>query len=363
MENKTKSALYKIVSALITALIIFLFTFFAYIASEYYVQRFDGNLTDTAVNIIKTIVYVLIYVSVLDFFIYNNKYNKSAWKDNGKPAYLSFIMWDMWLEAALMFLLLHKNGLAASVFGLTANKTLSYIIVAVFIILIEYLIRIRNVNKWRAILSEDKRSTVKKIITFLIVLSLISWLAPFVLIFLSAQMNVFKFIFDIVWKIVLGFLIVIFAIKYIKAFRARKSFLNELKRLCKEKDITISNNHSLLFSVIYDDGKINLKLKMKDKTIAVKLISCLNKKDHLYIFSEGGVIKELPVKIGSIRLFSLKRMIRFDSNECYVIITQPPYEVHNGDTLSKMPLDNGETVGKITLYFAKGFINTLDRQK
>ncbi|MBQ3869356.1 MAG: hypothetical protein II777_02320, partial [Clostridia bacterium] len=99
MENKTKSALYKIVSALIAALIIFLFTFFAYIASEYYVQRFDGNLTDTAVNIIKTIVYVLIYVSVLDFFIYNNKYNKSAWKDNGKPAYLSFIMWDMWLEA------------------------------------------------------------------------------------------------------------------------------------------------------------------------------------------------------------------------------------------------------------------------
>ena len=348
---------------MVAALIILLFTFFAYIAAEYYVQRFDENLTDTAVNVIKTVVYVLIYVSALDFFIYNNKYNKTAWKENGKPAFLAFTMWDMWLEIALMFLLHHNSGLATSVFGLTGNKTLTYIIVLVFVMLLEYIMRVRSVNKWRALLAEEKGSAAKKIIVFLIVLSLISWLAPFVIIFLSAQMNVFSFIFGIVWKIALGLLIVIFAVKYIKAFRARQSFLSELKRLCKEKGISVTNNHSLLFSVIFDDGKVNLTLQMKDKTVNVKLISCLSKKAHLYIFSEGGVIKELPVKIGSMRLFSVKRMLRFDSNECYMIITQPPYEVHNGDTLSKMPLDNGEVIGKITLYFAKGFINTLDRQK
>ena len=91
-------------------------------------------------------------------------------------------------------------------------------------------------------------------------------------------------------------------------------------------------------------------------------MSCLNKATNVLLFEEGGIIKDLPIKLGKRAvLFSFRHKTLINSQKCYVIFTSSPNNAVNGTVNGKEYIDNNSVVGNLIYFTSAGYLNTLER--
>ncbi len=237
-------------------------------------------------------------------------------------------------------------------------KPLAVLISLVFIIALSLFIWVKHIKNHTEI---KKVKALSAILGFAIPSATVCTLTYFIPL-IAVQWNVFIFLGRFVIIGLSVFLLIFYSVKFLKAVAARKKFLSNLKSACREKGYELSEIHRPVLSVFRDDGKINYTVKNKDTITEHKLAACINRSTNVLFFDGGGIIKDLPVKLGKNNiLFSFRNRLYIKSEKCYVIYTSPPNNALDGTSNGKALIDNGMKVGTLTYYTSTGYLNDLER--
>lgn len=324
----------------------------------------DELMPPLAANIILCIINIVIYYSFLKTAI---AYDISTDPPDKTTNTFLFVIKNpgFYVSTAITALydVIFTSSLSSRLNDIINNKALSIVISLLTIIVGSFFLWLYCAKKY-CDLNDNKKTRIKNaVIRYVITYVTLSLLSSFIPIF-AAQANVFAFIGRFVLIGLTAFSVVYFTVKYIKALTARKSFLLKLKAVCDEKGYIITDMYRPYSSVFFDNGKINFRIHDKENITEHKLISCLNKPCSVFLFDEGGIIKDLPVKLGrNITLFSFRHKLMIESERCYLIFTSPPLNVSDGSSNGKILIDNNMTVGNMTYFTSTGFLNTLERNQ
>ena len=320
----------------------------------------DNFISDTVSNIILSVSAALLY-----FFLLQNAVRLDVNSDDklydGTNVYVLVLKNPgFYISAGFVVLydLIFTSSLSNRLNEAIKIKPLAIIISLVYIVAASLFIRVKE-TKYH---TEAKKVKVSSVILGFVIPSLAICAVTYFIPLIAVQWNVFVFLGRFVIIGLAIFLIVIYSIKFSNAVKNRKKFIENLKYVCREKGYELSDIRRPLLSVFRDDGKINYTIKNKDSVTEHKLMCCLNKSCNVLFFAEGGILKDLPIKLGRNNvLFSFRHRTVLNSPRCYVIFTSPPNNALNGTANGKEYLDNGVAVGNLVYYTPIGYINNLER--
>ena len=87
--------------------------------------------------------------------------------------------------------------------------------------------------------------------------------------------------------IILGAILLIYAMRYVRALLKRASFMRRLKMKCREKNVTLKKLSSPYLSIFRKGGSSELLLEKDGKLYTVKLFACIHPKDTYRFDAEG----------------------------------------------------------------------------
>ena len=320
----------------------------------------DYFISDVVTNIILCISGALLYCFLLNNAVLLDVNTDDKLYDGSNV--FTFILKEPGFYISTGFIILYDLIFSSSVSNRLADaikiQPLAVIISLIFIIASSLFIWISHIKNHK---EKQKVKALSVILGFAIPSAAVCTLTYFTPL-IAVQWNVFIFLGRFVLIGLAIFLIILYTVKFSKAITARKKFISNLKSSCREKGYELSGIHHPLLSVFRDDGKINYTIKNKDVITEHKLMCCLNKSCNVLFFTEGGVIKDLPIKLGRNNvLFSVRHKVMINSPRCYVVFTSPPNNAVNGSANVKEYLDNGVAVGNLIYYTSSGYINNLER--
>lgn len=320
----------------------------------------DNFISDTVSNIILSVSAALLY-----FFLLQNAVRLDVNSDDklydGTNVYILVLKNPgFYISAGFVVLydLIFTSSLSNRLNDAIKIKPLAIIISLVYIVAASLFIRVKE-TKYH---TEAKKVKVSSVILGFVIPSLAICAVTYFIPLIAVQWNVFVFLGRFVIIGLAIFLIVIYSIKFSNAVKNRKKFIENLKSVCREKGYELSDIRRPLLSVFRDDGKINYTVKNKDTITEHKLAACINRSTNVLLFDGGGIIKDLPVKLGKNNiLFSFRNRLDIKSEKCYVIYTSLPNNALDGTSNGKALIDNGMKVGTLTYYTSTGYLNDLER--
>jgi len=182
----------------------------------------------------------------------------------------------------------------------------------------------------------------------------------------------------VIISVILCVVVLLFAVRYIKAFFRRRKFLRKFRKFCKKNKFRLENEVNMIRSVFKDHEGANFVIDAYGKRYACKLVASKNKMNPMY-FTEKGELYEVKNKsftfltsakgMGAAMLSSMSiskkatvSSFAFESQYPKIVIVNPiPTRIFAGHPDHSMQIDVGSKVGDYRIYNASGFINALER--
>ena len=156
-----------------------------------------------------------------------------------------------------------------------------------------------------------------------------------------------------------------FILRQIRAFFKRRSFLKQLKRLCKEKKIKLSNISRPYSSAYNIRPGESFCVSDSGETYSCVMLSARRMNTPFVLMKNGDVKLIFNINLFKIHLFSFTRTHSFGyetPHKKVVILNPSPRNAMTTDGDGRpVPIDNGEIIGDYTVYNATAFLNSLER--
>jgi len=179
-----------------------------------------------------------------------------------------------------------------------------------------------------------------------------------------------------IFLLIIGIFIFIEISTYLRAFRVRRKFYKNLKKICDEKNAKLSELYRPYLSVFNLGDKQSFSLEYNGKNYTCQMISIKWKSDPVYISPTGELEVKHTMFLGK-RFGAFSRIIKnnltyitsldfgwenTDSNTQKILIIAPVSSKMFAGTIKRnTPIEVGEKIGTYTVYNGKGFINAIDR--
>ncbi len=249
---------------------------------------------------------------------------------------------------------------------------------------IDLFMRVRTRRFWRTLDEEEamgKRFDGLAIIWLCILIIFgLGFIAGFYFITLSTLISVL--LMPKVGLTVLGIILLIFLIQYIRAFRIRFRFFKKLKKVCKEEGVELSRiSHPYRSLFIRKNRSYEFTVKANGKVYACKMIGAIFKGvPMIFCDKESGYFK-FGIQVRKNELFSFRDWFThgFDAPEAdqKILIVNPAPHVMKAIQLytafssektefvtegkHERLLDNASAVYDATVFSGSGFLNALKR--
>ncbi len=196
--------------------------------------------------------------------------------------------------------------------------------------------------------------------------------------------------------IIIALICVPHLIRITKALIKRRKFIDELKRVCKQRRYVLSKIKAPYKSIFKLQEGESFNVRIGDRRFSCKFITCTRKNRPLYIMKNGIAAWLVRIKFISIDLFSYTKSFYFgweadckkviiinptakslyapkgdiilpdDNAELYVspkggMARRPMIAALSPKQQSSLPLDNGDIVDGYEVYAATAFLNALER--
>lgn len=253
-----------------------------------------------------------------------------------------------------------------------------------FLIIVEWIMRVRTRRHWREMTRDEAESghldgLVLVFLSLLLIVGL-PFIAQFYLMtivlilfvaFLPTTLLAVAVIFAVVWLL-----------SVIRALRIRRKFIRKLKKVCKAENIEISDIRRPYLSVILrKNHDFHFTVKQDGKTYACKMIAALSKSAQMVFLDEDiGYFKHgFQFRKQDIVFFRPKFYHSFDAEDAdkkIYIISPVPYEIRavatqitfqseGTDFITESKrfrvLDNASALYGGTLFSGDGFISAIKR--
>lgn len=152
-----------------------------------------------------------------------------------------------------------------------------------------------------------------------------------------------------------------FLLLYFRAVFKRRKMLKRLKRICKEKQYTITCKR-VYRSILFPNREPEIRFRTEKATFACKLIVSFSKNAQLHLSFAGESDGETKFVIGRSTLVYRAARISFEPGEKRVLILVPaPTFVYGKDGNLSRQLYPADMIGGCTIYGSTDFLNALDR--
>ena len=158
--------------------------------------------------------------------------------------------------------------------------------------------------------------------------------------------------------------LLLFILRFIRAWRIRRKFFRELRAVCHRVGATLSQPKRPYRSLLRLQSEVNFTVHHGEKIYACKLFGALKRATPLY-FSEHGVVQCLhSFRFRRVEYFryTTEFDFSFESEGYKLLIVNPvPKEIFAGSTEFFRPIDTGEHVGEYTVFTASGLLGAISR--
>lgn len=164
--------------------------------------------------------------------------------------------------------------------------------------------------------------------------------------------------------IIIGFLLLIWLFRFLRAVHIRRRLLLRLRVLCTKVSATLSPIRRPYLSLLRVKSGQSFTVTLNDKTYHCKLFCAKNRRNPLY-FSEMGIVQCLhSFRFRRVEYFSYTTQydFSFEAPTPKILIVNPvPKEIYAGNTDFSRLIDTGESVGDYKIFTATGFLGALER--
>ncbi len=356
--------------------------------------QMDEYLTPFWVHFVIILLQLLIFSSVTKAFAYNDASMKKQFFEGNAPIKkfyqkLTFTVKnsDFWIISftfAILIFILPMRFCFPDVlecFGITAPSILqklllSLIIISVFIVInlfsyisaekayiVEEYKRKNNI----AVSGKEQKPNLKilKRILFLILIYYLGgeFLPIFMVIFINTY-QILGLFGHVLWILLVSIPILIavsFALRYTRAKKKRKEFIDNLTKLCHSTRASLSDIRNINSSILKNLDGYNFSVEHKGVKYDCKLLCGLNKNDPMFLTEKGEGSIVHAVRFRRVELFKRVSTFRYDfegDGKKILIILPVPKKLFSSMGRS---LDVGDKVGEYKIYTATGFLNALER--
>jgi len=161
----------------------------------------------------------------------------------------------------------------------------------------------------------------------------------------------------------LAVMLLLGALSYVSAYRARRKFIKSLEKLCREKGFALSEIKKPLSFIFWCNKDFNFTVSAHGKAYDCKFISGIHKKSPvmLDIFGAGVWIHYFRIRGKEIFKYVHRFEYAFESENAKILIISPePKEIFLGENNRRRRIDTGDSIGKYKLFNEKGFLRSLE---
>ena len=181
---------------------------------------------------------------------------------------------------------------------------------------------------------------------------------------------------------ILGVIVALFLLKYIRAFWIRARFIKKLKKVCKEEDVELSRLSHPYRSIFFKKSSAyEFTVKLNGKTYACKMISATFKSvPMIFTDKESGYFK-FGIQVRKNELFTFRSWFTHgfeapEADQKILIVNPAPhsmkaiqlYTAYSSEKTEfvtegkhERPLDNASAVYDATVFSGSGFLNAVKR--
>ena len=244
----------------------------------------------------------------------------------------------------------------------TALATAIYILLLSVLHLFGYL---SGIKAWR---NKTKDPSKKKYTASCVLLTVAYLLCPtaiiavlpliYTLFFLVPELMRIEIILPIV--LLISFIV---SYRYLRAYLKRRSLLKELKKICSERQYTLSQIRDPYRSLFFDFEGESFSVTVNSKTYSCKLLSGAKKYTPLVIHPNAQLEFVHNIRFLKFIIYSYSTLINIDyrSDHRKILIVNPtPKFVFTPRKGKASPIDNAEVIGEFKFYTATAFLRALE---
>ena len=166
--------------------------------------------------------------------------------------------------------------------------------------------------------------------------------------------------------IIIAIVGVVIAYSYIRAMLKCRKFVKALNKFCSTDDRRLSVIHKPSTAIFKFTDGIDFSISTKRATYDCKIISGAFRNSPIVFSDKGNLLRQITFKVFNAELFHFMSKVDYDfesENKKVIVVLPMPRTIYASVMESPPRLaDNGEKVGKYTVYSASGFLNMLDRE-
>ena len=166
--------------------------------------------------------------------------------------------------------------------------------------------------------------------------------------------------------IIIAIVGVVIVYSYIRAMLKCRKFVKALNKLCSTDDRRLSVMHKPSTAIFKFTDGIDFSVLTKKATYDCKIISGAFRNSPIVFSDKGNLLRQITFKVFGAELFHFMSKVDYDfesENKKVIVVLPMPRTIYASVMESPPRLaDNGEKVGKYTVYSASGFLNMLDRE-
>ena len=216
--------------------------------------------------------------------------------------------------------------------------------------------------------TQKETKTLVKILKQVLFLIFIYYLGgEFLPIFMVIFINTYQILGlfgPVLWVILIAipiFMANSFALRYKRAKKKRKDFIEKLEALCRTTRASLSDVRDINSSILKDVEGYNFSVEHKSVKYDCKFLCGLNKNDPMFLTEKGEGSTVHAIRFRRVELFKRITTFKYDfesDGKKILIILPVPKKLFS--SMGRV-LDVGDKVGEYKIYTATGFLNALER--
>ncbi|MBR2621353.1 MAG: hypothetical protein IKC97_03155 [Clostridia bacterium] len=177
------------------------------------------------------------------------------------------------------------------------------------------------------------------------------------------------------WPVLLGIILAIAAIYYIRALRKRRRLILGMRKICAQKGYSLSHIRRPYLNLFFPQTGADFTLQTDKQCYECKMIGAVS--GNRMLFDMHGEVKIMHLvrfrflqrfRTGANALtmenalFSISLDYAFESDykKCLIVCPTAPETILT-TSMGNAPVDTGSAIGEYTVYSTTGFINAIDR--
>lgn len=162
------------------------------------------------------------------------------------------------------------------------------------------------------------------------------------------------------------FFAVPFFVKRISAKRKRRMFYDELEKLCRDKGYELKNSENILRSIFSVRAQECFSVRVGEKIYSCNMVAATNKYRRMHLYPSGSGAIEKRFVMMKVQMFSRYSWFDFGFEsddpgaEKIVIVNPVPKMIFSYDLKRTYLIDNGDKVGKYSVYTGSAFLRALE---